>query len=97
VEVKLFYEKVGPSYTDVVARIGADGRLELDCGYGGPAVQATSGDYDEEWHYYVAAADKDRLLLELMREVFGGDASAGSRFKKWLEERGISHKFAYFS
>lgn len=94
-EMKLFYEKVGSSYTDIVARIGSKG-LELDCGYGGPDVKAMSGDYDEEYHYIVAAEHKDRLVLELMREVFGGDSQAGSRFKQWLDTHGIPYEFAYF-
>ena len=35
-----------------------------------------SGDYDEELHCYVHLQDKDLLLIELMREVFGGDDTA---------------------
>ena len=58
-EVKLCYRKIGQSYTDIVARIGSDGRLELDCGYGGPEVTAMSGDFDEELHYYVNLEDEE--------------------------------------
>jgi hypothetical protein len=96
VELKLFYEKVGASYADIVARVRSDGGIEMDCGFGGPDIQAMSGDYDDEFHYTVAARHKDRLLLELMREVFGGDRRAGSRFKDWLEAHSIPYDFAYF-
>ncbi len=95
VETKLFCEKVGASSPDIVARINSVGAAELGCGFGGPDVEAMSGDYADEYHDIVAAKHKDRLLLELMREVFGNDRQGGSRFEDWLAAHRIPYEFTY--
>jgi hypothetical protein len=42
-----------------------------------------------EWFLTIPAAEKDRLLLELLAAVFAGQPDARDRMAKWLGERGI--------
>lgn len=42
-----------------------------------------------EWFMTIPAAEKDRLLLELLRSLVDGDARARSVVAEWLEKRGV--------
>ena len=48
---------------------------------------------DDEYEYFLSvdAADKDRLLLQLMLQVFGGDRTPRTTIAAWLDQRGIGY------
>lgn len=49
---------------------------------------------EDEYEYFlsVAAEDKDRLLLQLMAQVFGGDPTPRTSISAWLDQRGIGYE-----
>ncbi len=48
---------------------------------------------EDEYEYFLSVSreDKDRLLLQLMLQVFGGDRTPRTTFGAWLDERGIGY------
>ncbi len=50
------------------------------------------GDSDLEYTVRVPAAQKDRVLADLMAQAFNTPTSA-SDFKTWLASKGIPHHF----
>ena len=48
---------------------------------------------EDEYEYFLAvdAKDKDRLLLQLMLQVFGGDMKPRTTIAAWLDQRGIGY------
>lgn len=59
----------------------------------GEIVESVSGDYDYEYWVTVPKEQKDRLILALMKQVFGGNGSAEMAFRKFLEANGIPCSF----
>jgi len=51
------------------------------------------GDSDYEYWVTVPREHKDRLLLELLRQLYQGDCSADGKLTAILEAKGIPHKF----
>lgn len=75
---------------------GSVGDLALS-GYDvGAGVEELRGDSDYEYWVIVRAADKNRLLLSLIQERFGGPSATTSSFSAWLTEKGIPSHFESF-
>lgn len=59
----------------------------------GAAPEEVFGDLDYEYWLTVPAAEKDRVLLALIEQVYRGNASVVSEFRELLESKGIPHQF----
>lgn len=59
----------------------------------GEAPQQIFGKDDYEYWLRVPAAAKDRLLLALIDEIYGGNASVVSELKEFLEAQDIPSVF----
>ena len=91
-KVKLFEER-GPTSRFVDAEILDTGDLVISAQDVGEAPQKMFGDSDYEWWVFVKAEDKDRVLLALIEEVFGGRFHASDEFREWLKAMGIPYEF----
>ena len=67
----------------VDADITKEGDLLLNRNYFGP------GDYETEVIAAVDKDDKDRLLMELLKELYNGNTSAVDDFTAFAESKGI--------
>ena len=92
--IELFDERNG-EHVHGELRVDADGNLVLAGYCAGPLAERFFGDDDWEYWLTVAADQKDRLLLELLREKYVGDTLAERHFRAWLEARGIAYSFAH--
>lgn len=59
----------------------------------GAVPEEVFGDLDYEYWLTVSAAEKDRVLLALIEQVYRGHASVVSEFRELLESKGIPHQF----
>ncbi len=57
----------------------------------GEAPRRYFGEDEYEYFLSIAAADKDRLLTQLMLAVFGGNETPRTAIAKWLDERTIPY------
>jgi len=69
--------------------IRADGALVLEGQDIGKAPSEVFGDDDYEYWTIVAPEQKDKLLLALLGEKYGGDPLTNSKFRDWLTAQGI--------
>jgi hypothetical protein len=58
--------------------------------------EAVFGKTDYEHFLTVLAADKDRVLLALIEELYSGNAPAISEFREFLVSKGIASQFRSF-
>jgi len=75
--------KEGDAADYVYAAIEEDGRVQMVRNSFGP------GDFETEVTAAVDREDKDRLLLALLMEVFGGDTGAVEAFRDFAQAKGI--------
>jgi hypothetical protein len=59
----------------------------------GENVESARGDFDYEYWVTVKKEHKDRLILSLMKQVFGGNYSAEMAFRRILEANEIPYSF----
>lgn len=62
----------------------------------GKAPMEAFGESEYEYFLSVKAADKDRVLLHLMQQVFGGNETPRTAIAAWLDARGIGYELASF-
>ena len=62
----------------------------------GAAPQRAFGASEYEYFLSIPAAEKDRLILQLMHQVFGGEERTRSAIAEWLEARGIPYSLHSF-
>ncbi|MDP9438101.1 MAG: hypothetical protein M3P49_05080, partial [Actinomycetota bacterium] len=58
----------------------------------GPSLEEFMGEDEYEYFVRVSEGHKDRLLLHLIKEVFGKGAIS-SDFMKWLDKKKIPYEF----
>lgn len=90
--VQLFEER-GLTSRFVDAEILQSGALVISGQDVGEAPEKWFGDSDYEWWVTVRAEDKDRVLLALIEEIFGGRFHASDEFREWLKTKGIPNQF----
>ncbi|MFN2157350.1 MAG: hypothetical protein ACK2UX_19130 [Anaerolineae bacterium] len=73
----------GEASDAIHAEIEEDGRLQMIRNSFGP------GDWETEVTAAVAKEDKDRLLLYLLEQVYGGDTGAVEAFAAFARSKGI--------
>ena len=87
------YEKRGETSVYIDASITRAGDLQL---YGqdiGSAPSGAFGDSDYEYWLTVPGEHKDRVLLLLLKRLYGGDSTAVTGLRVFLESEGIPCKF----
>jgi hypothetical protein len=87
-KIQLF-EEHGPTSRFIHVRIEDNGNLVIEGQDVGEAPTKWFGDDDYEFWVTVKAADKDRLILALIQNQFGGRFSAVDDFREFLREKGI--------
>lgn len=95
-ETVTLYDQEGSTSVYILARVDPKGSLLVEGQDLGELPQEVFGDREYEYTVIVKATEKDRLLLLLLKELFGGDSSAVTRFRKWLEANGIPYEFQTF-
>lgn len=88
----VYSQETGTARVKVHAEINSNGDLLLTGHDLGTAPQDAYGDSDLEYTVRVPAAQKDRVLVDLLAQTFSTPTSA-SDFKKWLASKGIPHHF----
>lgn len=88
----LYASDAGPTHVKVHVEIDSKGDLVLAGHDVGAAPLQASGDADLEYFLRVPAAQKDRLLLDLVAHAFS-TATACSDLKEWLKGRGVPCSF----
>jgi hypothetical protein len=77
-------------YTDVAARVDADGCVRFSCVDMGPQIEAGWGDFDLEQFFDVPAEDGEQALLIAQRIFRNPTPSAWTDFLAALEADNIS-------
>jgi hypothetical protein len=87
------FQQSGSTKTVVEAFVRGDGCLVVEGQDIGEGPRQFFDDDDYEYWVIVPAAEKDGLLLELMKAVFRGNGTVTSSFMAWMKERGIGYEF----
>jgi hypothetical protein len=88
-EIVMSEVRTEKDYSNLVAKIDDEGNLVLE-GYDlGETPELFWGDSDYEYWLVVKGDYKDTILLWLIKERFEND----SKFREWLNEKGIPSKF----
>ncbi len=91
--IRLFQHESGSTFSTTDLRILSDGSLQLS-GYDlGQMAQEFVGHDDYEYDVTVAPANKDKLLLALLKAKFNGDGQATSHLCSFLEAEHIPYDF----
>jgi hypothetical protein len=88
-EIVLKKEKSADGYSDLVAKLAADGKLVLEGIDAGDDVEKWHGDWDYEYWLTVPKEFGGAMLLHLLKERF----SSVQDLRKWLDERKIPFEF----
>jgi hypothetical protein len=86
----------GPTSTIITARVTAEGDLVLEGQDVGEMPRQLFDDGDYEYFLTVKGVEKDRLLLVLLKALYGGKNSAFSEFRSLLDAEAIPYKSASF-
>jgi hypothetical protein len=62
----------------------------------GPRVEEIRGDDDYEYWVTVQKKYKDRLLLNLIKDVFADVPGPSSAYMEWLKEKGMPYDFSSY-
>ncbi|MBL8838583.1 MAG: hypothetical protein JNL66_20190 [Alphaproteobacteria bacterium] len=89
----VLFERDAPTHSRVQAVVEADGGVTIDAVDAGPLVREVWGDDDYEYALKVPAAQKDRLLLALLRRHYGGHANAFAEIRTMLNDNAIAYDF----
>ena len=87
------YTMDGPTRVRIDAEITDNGDLQLGGHDIGEAPKKWWGHDDYEYIVTVRQKDRDRLLLALLAELFGDDASAVSRFRDFVKEKDVPYEW----
>jgi len=87
------YEHRGETSVLIEAEITDSGELQLSGQDVGKAPKEFWGDGDYEYWVLVPAEHKDRVLLALLKEVYGGNPRTVSDFRQFLDGEGIPSTF----
>ena len=87
------YEKRGETSIFIDAEITDSGDLQLSGQDIGKAPREFWGDDDYEYWLIVPSEQKDRTLLALLEELYGGNPRAVSGFQEFLKRKGIPCAF----
>ncbi len=82
-----------PMRSHVQAVIEADGSLTIDAVDAGALVREVWGDDDYEYSLRIPAAQKDRLLLALLKRHHGGHVNAFAEIRAVLDQEAIPYGF----
>ena len=86
--VDLVSERVGELHRYTCAYIAENGDLHVNQEDSGPGASMTGAD-EEEYIAAIEKDDKDRLLLALLEQHFGGSTSALHEFAKFAASKSI--------
>ena len=87
--VDLVSERVGKLHRTTCAYIADNGDLHVNQEDSGPGASMTGAD-EEEYIAAIDKEDKDRLLLALLEQHYGGTASALHEIAKFAASKGIN-------
>ena len=90
-ETELYRAPEDKLFRTISLSIEDTGELRMDGVDMGDLVEQWWGDYDYEYFVTIAAANKDKLLFNLLKDRYEGKASAVEDFKQYLEEREIPY------
>lgn len=90
--VEILNRTLGSDKELIWLEIGPEGDLHMEGQDLGPAAEEAWGRDEYEYTVKVSAADKDRLLMELLKEKYL-DTRCSQDFKDWLTARNISYEF----
>jgi hypothetical protein len=90
------YEYRGSTSTFIDAEINESWDLVISGQDVGEAPRVMWGDSDYEWWVVVKAEHKDKVLLALIEQVFGGTDRSADEFRAWLTEKGIPSEFGNY-
>lgn len=90
--VNILNRKNGSDTELIWLETGLDGSFKLSGQDVGPAAEETWGRDEYEYTVRVSAEDKNRLLLELLKEKYQ-DTRCSQDFKTWLEAHNILYEF----
>jgi hypothetical protein len=85
-------ERNSTSSSSAAVKIDESGDLVFEGVETGPAAEQCFGDSDYEYWLRVRAADKDAVLLHLIKAQF----TSVHAFRTWLAERGITSELTSF-
>ena len=88
------YEQRGETSITLAATTSSGGDFEMAGLDIGRAPQEVWGHDDYEYTVTVAAAEKDRLLLALVKKIYGGDPMGTSHLMELLDAEGVPYSFS---
>jgi hypothetical protein len=86
--VELASGRVGKLSVSIIAYIAENGDLHVDRDDTGPGASMTGAE-EEESIAAIDKEDKDRLLLALLKEHYGGNTNAQHEIAKFAASKGI--------
>ncbi len=93
IRVKIF-ESRGETSVFIDAEVNNQGDLVMSGQDIGKAPEEYFGDSDYEYWVVVKDEHKDRVLLSLMEEVYGGNSKAVTAFIQLMKSKGIPYEFS---
>ncbi len=86
-------QQTGPTSGDISARIDPNGNLVVSGCDHGEAPRAIFGSDEYEYDLTIPAAERDKLVLALLVELYRGDSRVISSLLELCRSRGIAYKF----
>ncbi|MBP9718241.1 hypothetical protein KBD59_03015 [Candidatus Gracilibacteria bacterium] len=89
----ILHRKNGSDVERIWIEINPDGSLVLHGQDLGPRVEEQWGRDEYEYSLTIPASEKDRVLLELLKEKYA-DTRCSQQLRDWLTEKKIPHEFS---
>lgn len=95
-QIRLFDGRPDGTPTTIDAEIAAAGDVVVVTHDVGDLPRRVYGRDDHEEHLLLPAEHKDRLLLLLLRERFGGDLHGAAQLREFLEQHSLPVTTSYW-
>jgi hypothetical protein len=83
----------GKNFRSVRLTLGEDGAIKMDTQDMGAATAEFWGEDEYEFWVRIPPAAVPKLVFELLREKFAGQAGAVDALREWCKAHGIEHEF----
>jgi hypothetical protein len=88
--VTLYEFREGPTWYETWGFMNSAGDLVVRSYDAGPLVEQLIGTWEYEYSFTVSAADKDKMLIQLLKERFAEEKFS---IQSWLNEHQIEYTF----
>jgi hypothetical protein len=91
------FRQEGENFRSIIVRMTREGGLEVEAQDMGKLVEEMWGDSDYEFWVKIPAEALPRLAMALVKQLYGGKASAVDDLRALCEAEGVPHSFDHWA